>query len=124
MSRRAPDPEHPATEIGDVYVAHLDPPYKHAAHYTGFSAHTPWGPGLPGRLQAHSEGRGSRLMQVQHEAGGTFRIGRLYQGVTRDRETVIKESSAAKYCLICHGRPEVQIEPAPASPEPEPEAGL
>ena len=36
MSRRAPIPDlyH---QLGDVYILHLDPPYKHAAHYSGFS---------------------------------------------------------------------------------------
>jgi len=67
-------------------------------------------------------------MQVQHESGGTFRIGRVWRGVTRDREVRVKESSAAKYCLICRGQPEVDLDlpPEPGSqwvanePEREP----
>ena len=54
----------------------------------------------------------ARLMQVQHESGGTFRIGRVWRGVTREREVRVKESSAAKYCLICRGQPEVDLDPA------------
>lgn len=65
-------------------------------------------------------------MQVQHEAGGTFRIGRLWRGVTREREVRVKESSAAKYCLICRGQPEVDLDLPPEAGarwianEPEP----
>ena len=35
MSRRAPIPDQ-YYQRGDVYILHLDPPYKHAAHYSGF----------------------------------------------------------------------------------------
>jgi len=102
MSRRAPRPGK-YTEVGDVYIAHLDPPYAHAKHYSGFTTN------LSQRLADHRAGfrAASRLMQVQHDAGGSFRLGRLWQGVTRAREVQVKESSAAKYCLICRGQPEV-----------------
>ena len=36
MSRRAPIPDQ-YFQRGDVYILHLDPPYKHAAHYSGTS---------------------------------------------------------------------------------------
>jgi hypothetical protein len=55
----------------------------------------------------------ARLMQVQHEAGGTFRIGRIWHGVTREREVRVKESSAAKYCLSCRGQPEADLDLPP-----------
>ncbi len=102
MSRRAPRPGE-YTEVGDVYITHLDPPYLHARHYSGFTTD------LPRRIGDHHAGlrAASRLMQVQHDAGGSFRLGRLWRGVTRAREVQVKESSAAKYCLICRGQPEV-----------------
>jgi hypothetical protein len=65
-------------------------------------------------------------MQVQHEAGGAFRVGRVWRGVTREREVRVKESSAAKYCLIHRGQPEVDLHlpPEPGARwitnEPEP----
>ncbi len=52
-------------------------------------------------------------MQVQHEAGGTFRVGRVWRGVTREHEVRVKESSAAKLCLICRGEPEVDLDLPP-----------
>jgi predicted GIY-YIG superfamily endonuclease len=102
MSRRAPKGP-PAAEVGDAYVLHLVPRYKHAGHYSGFSKD------LLARLAAHAGGRGARLMEVHAQAGGTFLIGRVEHGVTRDRETVFKESSAAKVCRICKGGPEVEV---------------
>jgi hypothetical protein len=126
MSRRAPIPDlyH---ERGDVYILHPDPPYKHAAHYSGFSPGA--GEGVTARIADHATGgsAAARLMQVQHEAGGTFRIGRVWHGVTREREVRVKESSAAKYCLICRGQPEVDLDlpPEPGARwianEPEPQ---
>jgi hypothetical protein len=130
MSRRAPIPDlyH---QRGDVYILHLDPPYKHAAHYSGFSPEN--SEGVQARIADHAAGRGAaaRLMQVQHDAGGTFRIGRLWRGVTREREVRVKESSAAKYCLICRGQPGVDLDlpPEPGArwianePEPGPPWG-
>jgi len=112
MSRRAPIPGQ-YYQRGDVYILHLDPPYKHAAHYSGFSPEK--GEGVEARVsdQAAGGSAAARLMQVQHEAGGTFRIGRVWRGVTREREVRVKESSAAKYCLICRGQPEVDLDLPP-----------
>jgi hypothetical protein len=112
MSRRAPIPDQ-YFQRGDVYILHLDPPYKHAAHYSGFSPEA--GDGVQARVAEHSAGgpAAARLMQVQHEAGGTFRVGRVWRGVTREREVRVKESSAAKYCLIC--RRQARNRPRPAA---------
>jgi hypothetical protein len=115
MSRRAPIPDlyH---QRGDVYILHLDPPYKHAAHYSGFGPEQTGGAAARVADQAAGGTAAARLMQVQHEAGGTFRIGRVWHGVTREREVRVKESSAAKYCLICRGQPEVDLD---LPPEPD-----
>ncbi len=111
MSRRAPKGP-PATEVGDAYVLHLVPPYKHAAHYKG------WSRDLPARLAAHAGGRGARLMEVQKQAGGTFQVGRVERGVTRDRETVLKENGGARRCQICQGGPEIEVRGWNAPPDP------
>ena len=112
MSCRAPIPDQ-YFQRGDVYILHLDPPYKHAAHYSGFSPEN--SEGVQGRVAEHAAGgpAAARLMQVQHEAGGTFRVGRVWRGVTREREVRVKESSAAKYCLICRGKPEIDLDLPP-----------
>ena len=103
MSRRAPTGR-PATEMGWVYTLHLLPPYpadagpgqQQAKHYTG------WTQDLARRLADHAAGRrdASRLMQVQHQAGGTFILVSVEPG-TRDRETQLKERGASRRCGIC-----------------------
>jgi hypothetical protein len=112
MSRRAPIADQ-YYQRGDVYILHLDPPYKHAAHYSGFGTGKTGGAAARVADQAAGGQAAARLMQVQHEAGGTFRIGRVWHDVTREREVRVKESSAAKYCLICRGHPEVDLDLPP-----------
>ena len=59
-----------STGPGTVYLIHLDTPYKHARHYTG------WTTDLDARLQAHRNGQGARLMKVITKAGITWRLAR------------------------------------------------
>jgi hypothetical protein len=86
---------------GTVYILHLDPPYKHARHYTGYAE-----PGnLRARLAAHAAGTGARLMQVVKEAGGTFRLARTWPG-GRARERELKDRhDAPRLCPICTEHP-------------------
>jgi predicted GIY-YIG superfamily endonuclease len=82
-------------EAGTVYLLHLDPPLKHARHYTG------WTSNLDERLEAHRTGRGARLMEVVKEAGGTFRLARTWDG-PRDLERAIKNHhNAPRLCPVC-----------------------
>jgi predicted GIY-YIG superfamily endonuclease len=84
---------------GTVYLLHLDPPVKHARHYTG------WTSNLEERLEAHRSGRGARLMEVVKEAGGTFRVARTWPG-SRDLERAIKDrKEAPKLCPECTASP-------------------
>jgi len=53
MSRRAPIPDQ-YFQRGDVYILHLDPPYKHAAHYSGFSPEA--ADGVQARVAEHAAG--------------------------------------------------------------------
>jgi hypothetical protein len=86
---------------GTVYILHLDPPYKHARHYTGYAE-----PGnLRARLAAHAAGTGARLMQVVKEAGGTFQLARTWPG-GRARERELKDRhDAPRLCPICSEHP-------------------
>jgi len=84
---------------GTVYLIHLDTPYKHARHYTG------WTTDLPARLQAHREGRGARLMEVITKAGITWRLARTWPG-GRARERAIKDRhEAPRLCPECSALP-------------------
>jgi hypothetical protein len=84
---------------GTVYLLHLDPPFKHARHYTGWTAN------LEERLEAHRSGRGARLMEVVKDAGGSFRVARTWPG-SRDLERAIKNrKEAPKLCPVCSASP-------------------
>jgi predicted GIY-YIG superfamily endonuclease len=117
------DRDKPAN-TGTVYLLHLDPPVKHARHYTGWTAN------LDQRLEAHRSGRGARLMEVVKEAGGTFRLVRTWPG-SRSTERAIKNQKAApKLCPECspQPRPLARGRAADVSPHrdavPAPEAEL
>jgi hypothetical protein len=129
-----PEARDPAVGNGTVYLLHLDPPVKHARHYTG------WTSNLDGRLEAHRAGRGARLLEVVKEAGGTFRLVRTWPG-SRVLERAIKDMRAApKLCPECSPRPlpltrghaagvSPQRDAAPVpeadiEPEPDPQAWL
>ena len=84
---------------GTIYLIHLDTPYKHARHYTG------WTTDLAARLQAHREGHGARLMQVITAAGITWRLARTWPG-GRSRERAIKDRhEAPRLCPECSALP-------------------
>ena len=115
----APDPGQDTS--GDlVYLLHLDPPYLHARHYLG------WTQDLAGRLEAHREGRGARLLEVQKQASGSFHLARTWPG-GRDRERAIKDRhEAPRLCPECsdHPRPvQAGKSAAPTEPEERREAG-
>jgi hypothetical protein len=54
MSRRTLIPDQ-YCQRGDVYILHLDPPYKRAAHYSGFNPKT--GEGVQARIADHAVAR-------------------------------------------------------------------
>jgi predicted GIY-YIG superfamily endonuclease len=113
----------PGQDPGTVYLLHLDPPYRHARHYIG------WTKDLAARVDAHREGRGARLMEVVKQAGGTFRLARTWPG-DRARERAIKDrKEAPKLCPECsphprpveHGRSATAPPPTVPAPRPAPE---
>ena len=87
-------------DAGTVYLLHLDIPYKHAKHYTG------WAKDLDARLEAHREDRGARLMEVVKAAGITWRLARTWPG-TRTLERAIKDRhNAPRLCPECTPSPQ------------------
>jgi predicted GIY-YIG superfamily endonuclease len=102
---------------GTVYLIHLDTPYKHARHYTG------WTTDLDARLEAHRAGRGARLMEVIKTAGISWRLARTWPG-GRDRERAIKDRhEAPKLCPECSPQPRpVRAGRSAGQQRPEPQA--
>jgi hypothetical protein len=66
-------------------------------HYTGWARLG----NLAHRLTDHAMGRGARLTQLQVKAGGAWLVADVEHGVTRDRETQLKERGAARRCTVC-----------------------
>lgn len=88
-----------AASEGVVYLLHFDRPYRHAAHYTGWTAD------LLRRLDEHTHGRGARLLTVITEAGIGFTLARTWPG-SRSRERALKrQGGAARRCPLCGIRP-------------------
>ena len=88
-----------ATDKGVIYLLHLDRPYRHAKHYTG------WTSDLETRLAEHAAGRGARLLEVVRAAGIGWTLARTWPG-TRTRERQIKnQGGASRHCPQCGVRP-------------------
>jgi hypothetical protein len=83
-----------------VYLLHIEPSYKHAAHYLGHAEDT--GP----RFNAHYHGRGARLTQVAVEAGCELILARVWPDGDRKLERRLKRRhSGVRLCPICRGEP-------------------
>jgi hypothetical protein len=85
---------------GATYVAHLDPPYKHARHYVGFAEGGQ--SELEHRLAQHGTAEGAGLLAVQKAAGGIWHVSRTWPGTTRAFERHLKDTrSVLHYCPDC-----------------------
>ena len=88
-------PASSASPSGVVYLVHFTQPYRHARHYTGWTAD------LESRLAEHQARRGARLLQVINRAGIEWTLARTWQG-TRERERQLKrQGGASRRCPIC-----------------------
>ena len=107
MSRSAPS--WLATQPGDVYTLHFWPPYGDPEGQRAGALHRlgARGQARP-RLVDHALGRGARLTQVQLKAGGSWVLADVEPGVTRDRETQLKERSASRRCSVCQAQRAVE----------------
>jgi predicted GIY-YIG superfamily endonuclease len=80
---------------GVVYLVHFTKPYRHARHYTGWTAD------LDSRLAEHQAGRGARLLQVITQARIDWTLARTWTG-TRARERQLKrQGGASRRSPIC-----------------------
>jgi predicted GIY-YIG superfamily endonuclease len=92
-----------AAANGTVYLLHFDRPYRHAAHYTG------WTTNLADRLDDHATGHGARLLAVITQAGIGFTLARTWPG-SRTRERALKrQGGAARRCPLCGITPRPDI---------------
>jgi predicted GIY-YIG superfamily endonuclease len=81
---------------GTIYLLHFSEPYKHAAHYLGFSTD------LQNRLAEHSNGTGARLMEVIKQAGLSFQLARTWQGTRKTERSLKNRKATPRLCPVCN----------------------
>lgn len=85
-----------------VYLIHIHPPYKHAAHYVGF---TPTEKSFRQRMKDHLFGNGSRLCAAASDAGCALQIAYVWPDGDRRFERYLKDRrDYAKWCPLCKGK--------------------
>jgi len=80
---------------GQVYLLHLDRPYKHARHYMG------WAHDLDARLARHRSGNGARLIAVAAQAGIGWQLARTWPGDRTLERRLKKRKNAPRLCPVC-----------------------
>jgi predicted GIY-YIG superfamily endonuclease len=91
-----------ASYSGTVYLIHFERPYKHAAHYLGYTDD------LAARMTAHRNGTGSRLMQVIAKAGIRWVLVKTWHGGRTLERRLKNYHGSNQLCLVCKG--EVSLE--------------
>src|SRR5437879_4805387 len=84
-----------ATHAGTVYLLHFDRPYRHASHYTGWTAN------LDDRLDQHEAGHGARLLAVIRAAGIGFTLARTWPGTRSTERALKRQGGASRRCPLC-----------------------
>jgi predicted GIY-YIG superfamily endonuclease len=85
----------PARPGGTVYLLHLDEPFGHARHYTG------WASDLHGRLAHHAAGTGANLLRHVAKAGIGWQLARTWQGDRYLERRIKRRGGATRRCPIC-----------------------
>jgi hypothetical protein len=82
----------------DVYLLHIDPPYKRAGHYVGSTERH-----VDARFAEHMNGGGSGLTRAALNAGCTLIVVRIWHDVDASIEFVIKSrAEGPTLCPLCN----------------------
>lgn len=88
--------------MGTCYLIHIEPSYKHARHYLGYTDADDSG---KRRFDRHKAGRGSPLIKAALAAGSSCEIVRLWHQVDRHFERKLKNrKSAPRFCPVCKAK--------------------
>lgn len=80
-----------------VYVLHIEPPYRHAAHYIGFTTRP------DARVAEHLAGRGSPLIRAALAAGHEVTVSLKWHCGTRQFERYLKnQKGTSRFCPSCN----------------------
>ena len=100
-----------ATQLGTVYVLHIEPPYFHAANYIGWTVDLD----PARRIAEHLSGKGSPLVAAAVAAGRTIDLVLSVPG-DRGLERRWHNRHGTRVCPRCRSqRPEQSRAPAPAA---------
>jgi hypothetical protein len=89
-----PHPGFPSRDKGSSRPPQAPTNSRHIQH---------WAEDLDRRQAQHQTGGGARLIEVITQAGISFRLARIWPGVTRARERQLKnQGGASRRCPICH----------------------
>lgn len=93
--------EPPGTEIGQVYVLHFEPAFRHARHYIGFAVNA------EKRIRQHRLGlsKCGKLPAAAVAAGCELQVAAIAPGSRWYERWLKNRGSAARVCPICTGRP-------------------
>lgn len=97
MSRR----DYPAGHVGTIYVLHIEPPYRHAAHYVGWTGKND----VAERLADHYAGRGSPLVRAAVAAGCDVRLTNTFPGTRTDERRCKDTHKRDRFCGRCRWKP-------------------
>jgi len=91
-----------------VYLLHIDPPYKRAKHYTGWTKDD-----YPGRrVNLHLAGKGSKFTSRVVAAGHKLTLVHFWSGANLKFERFVKDHVETKtQCRICGGAPMLVTNP-------------
>jgi predicted GIY-YIG superfamily endonuclease len=90
-----------------VYLLHLDAPFGHARHYTGFAND------LYGRLAHHGTSTGANLLLHVAKAGIGWQLARTWRGDRYLERRLKRAGGASRRCPVC--RPDLADRLAAAS---------
>ncbi len=78
-----------------VYLIHLERPYKHARHYLG------WTRNLTRRLAQHRAGTGARLLRAVNRCGIGWEVVRLWPGGPEIERQLKVLKNSPRLCPVC-----------------------
>lgn len=89
--------------MGICYLLHIDPPFKHAKHYLGYTEQDDTG---LKRLEMHKSGRGSPLIKAAVAAGHDIKLVRTWRDATRTFERQLKNNGhvGPRLCPVCRAK--------------------
>jgi len=84
-----------------VYILHLESPFHHARHYTGFSKN---GRTLKVRVGHHENGTARcKFTDALHRNGIHFTLARIFKQADRNFERKLKKThNVSRYCPVCN----------------------